>query len=182
MVRGRGAARVRYGALIVAVASWLGCSTSASGPPGEKTMQKSDAELVAYQSFLQKSGKPTDSMNENQSLRKGDWRYFFRGDRPGFKSDEAAVSSRGEVIDRAHQPAWYAFLSQTGVSASELVQRYCWLHGQLAAVDPGDRFFDARIASQRCGADGGAIARGTSVAGGGMVRGRGAARLRSQPG
>jgi hypothetical protein len=148
--------------LAVAVGLWLGCSAPAPSVPStaqaaesgakpktkEKPMLKSDADFAgAYKSFLEKSGKPTELMNENKSLRKGDWRFFARGDRPGVKFDEAAVSASGEVIDQSHQPAWYAFLSQPGVSPSELVQRYCWLHGQLAAIEPGTiNFRDARIA------------------------------------
>jgi len=107
--------------LAVAVGLWLGCSAPAPSVPStaqaaesgakpktkEKPMLKSDADFAgAYKSFLEKSGKPTELMNENKSLRKGDWRFFARGDRPGVKFDEAAVSASGEVIDQSHQPAW----------------------------------------------------------------------------
>jgi hypothetical protein len=110
-------------------------------------LKTDDDYLGAYRAHLAKSSRPTQQLNENEQLRKGDWRYFSRGSGPGDKADEAAISSSGELIDKGNQPAWYAFLTQPGLSASELAERYCWLHGRAGAIAPGMRFADARVAA-----------------------------------
>src|SRR3954465_9389213 len=103
--------------ITVAAGLWLGCSAAPSTPPyahaaeggakkaKEKVMLKTDDDFLgAYKAHLGHSSKQEGPVSENKQLRKGDWRYFFRGAGPGDKHDEAAVSASGELIDKGNQP------------------------------------------------------------------------------
>jgi hypothetical protein len=154
--------------LTVAVGLWIGCSASPSAPSAvqaaepsgvkakakdkakEKSMLKSDADFNgAYKSYLEKSGKRTQPIVEDTYLRTGEWRFFSLEGGPN-KNEEVAVSASGEVIDSTGaQPGWYAFLTQTGITAGDLAKRYCWLQrgSRIGAIEPGMiNFRDARVA------------------------------------
>jgi hypothetical protein len=132
--------RARY----ATIGLWLVCavpslpwvrSAQATTAKEKRLLNSEDDCSNAYRAFLAQSGQPASDLHEAKQLRKGDWRYFYRGARPGEKRAEVAISHGGEIVDKSHQEAWHAFLTQPGLTAEELAERFCWLHGNMALVD-----------------------------------------------
>lgn len=102
-------------------------------PPGAAKAQ----DVSRYQAYLKQQGiqAAASDLHEEERMRVGTWRFYYRGARPGMKDDVVALDDAGTAVTVADKNSWHALLATSGMDAKGAHQRLTWLMGKAAPID-----------------------------------------------